>query len=324
MPQGDRPSSPLVSSDARLPYSKGLMARTLMGTGLSPARAYELAKVIEGRLGPSATAVGIAELQTVAAQVLEEEGAAEVLEHLSLLEQFYQLDIPLIILIGGTTGTGKSTIAAEVAHRLGIMRVTGTDVVRETIRAFFPFSVLPTVHYSTFLAAEGLRLPDYEPADPVLLGYLEQVSHVRVGTQAVIARAAEEGYSQVIEGAHLVPGDYLIHDQAILLVQFLLTVPGEDEHRRRFEGRDYSSHGKRPLEKYVANLREIRQIQDYLTQRADKNGVPVLDSTSSEEAVQAIMRVILEQVVTRTRGTKEANEPRSWLGSLKRRLHSSR
>lgn len=296
-----------------------------MGTGLSPARAYDLARAIEGRLGSSATAVGIAELQSVTAQVLEEEGAAEVLEHLSLLEKFYQLDIPLVILIGGTTGTGKSTIAAEVAHRLGITRVTGTDVVRETIRAFFPFSVMPTVHYSTFLAAEGLRLPDYEPADPVLLGYLEQVSHVRVGTEAVIARAAEEGYSQVIEGAHLVPGDYAVHDETILLIQFLLAVPDEEVHRRRFEGRDYSSHGKRPLEKYVAHLREIRQIQGYLTQRADKNSIPVLDSTSSDETVQAIMRAILEQVAIRTRDVEpEASESRSWLESLKRRLHSSR
>jgi len=35
------------------------------------------------------------------------------------------------VLIGGTTGTGKSTVASEVAHRLGITRVTSTDFIRE-------------------------------------------------------------------------------------------------------------------------------------------------------------------------------------------------
>ena len=40
----------LVSPHAHLPYSKGLMARTLMGTGLTPERAYALAQLIETEL----------------------------------------------------------------------------------------------------------------------------------------------------------------------------------------------------------------------------------------------------------------------------------
>jgi len=41
---------PVGTADARLPYSKGLMARALMGTGLAPERAYELARLIETAL----------------------------------------------------------------------------------------------------------------------------------------------------------------------------------------------------------------------------------------------------------------------------------
>ena len=33
-----------------LPYSKGLMAQAISATGLSPGRAFELARVIEERL----------------------------------------------------------------------------------------------------------------------------------------------------------------------------------------------------------------------------------------------------------------------------------
>jgi 2-phosphoglycerate kinase len=32
------------------------------------------------------------------------------------------IEVPLIVLVGGATGTGKSTVATEVAHRLGIGR----------------------------------------------------------------------------------------------------------------------------------------------------------------------------------------------------------
>ena len=45
-----RPPEALVSDEVRLPYSKGLMAKTLMGTGIRPERAYELARLIEGEL----------------------------------------------------------------------------------------------------------------------------------------------------------------------------------------------------------------------------------------------------------------------------------
>ena len=41
------------------------------------------------------------------------------------------------LLVGGATGTGKSTVATEAAHRLGITRVTSTDFIRQTMRAFF-------------------------------------------------------------------------------------------------------------------------------------------------------------------------------------------
>ena len=40
------------------------------------------------------------------------------------LEALSRLELPLLVLVGGATGTGKSTVATEVAHRLGITRVT--------------------------------------------------------------------------------------------------------------------------------------------------------------------------------------------------------
>ena len=45
-------------------------------------------------------------------------------------EVLEELHRPLIVLVGGATGTGKSTVTTEVAYRLGITRVTSTDFVR--------------------------------------------------------------------------------------------------------------------------------------------------------------------------------------------------
>src|SRR5207253_284119 len=66
------------------------------------------------------------------------------------LEALQQLDVPLIVLVGGATGTGKSTVTSEVAYRLGITRVSSTDFVRQTMRAFFSHEFMPSIHYSSF------------------------------------------------------------------------------------------------------------------------------------------------------------------------------
>ena len=48
-------------------------------------------------------------------------------------ERLKRLGVPAIILVGGTTGTGKSTVATELAHRLGITPVSYTHLTLPTI-----------------------------------------------------------------------------------------------------------------------------------------------------------------------------------------------
>src|ERR1051326_4764126 len=99
----------------------------------------------------------------------------------------------VIVLIGGATGTGKSTVATEVAHRLGINRVTSTDVVRQTLRAFFAEEYMPCIHRSSFDAGRGESLVD---------GFVEQSANVLIAVDATIERALQEGWSMVLEGVH--------------------------------------------------------------------------------------------------------------------------
>ena len=85
----------------------------------------------------------------------------------------------MILLVGGATGTGKSTVATEVAYRLGITRVTSTDFVRQTMRAFFSKEFMPSIHYSSFEAGLGLpKAEEEESGDAALLGFLDQTRNV--------------------------------------------------------------------------------------------------------------------------------------------------
>jgi 2-phosphoglycerate kinase len=209
-----------------------------------------------------------------------------------------ELRVPVIVLVGGATGTGKSTVATEVAYRLGITRVTSTDVVRQTMRAFFSREFMPAIHYSSFEADEAAApVPkDESVADPKVRGFLEQTRNVLVGVKAVIGRAIEEGYSIVVEGVHLVPGAIPAAMEGAVVCQYLLAIEDEEEHAAHFWTRDAASEGLRPFDKYLNALPHIRRIQDYLVQRAAKHGVPVVENSQIAATVDEVTRQVLARV----------------------------
>ena len=289
------PESPVVSPDARLPYSKGLMAKALMGTGLTPERAYELARLIEGELvrGGGVTA-SQEHVYDVAAEVLGEHEDENAVRRLRRFQALQDVDLPLIVLVGGATGTGKSTIMTEVAHRLGITRVTSTDFVRQTMRAFFSEAFMPTIHYSSFEAGRALALAEGDRRDANVTGFLEQTRNVLVGMRAVIDRALTEGHSVALEGVHVVPGMLPSALDGAIVCQCLIAISDEDEHARHFYVRDADSEGLRPVEKYLNALPDIRKIQDLLVARAEEAGVPVIENSEREAAVDAVIRLVLD------------------------------
>jgi 2-phosphoglycerate kinase len=294
-----RPPESLGEEEGRrLPYSKGLMAKTLAGTGLRPVRAYELARLIEQELVREHEEDTFTEehLYELVAQVLAEHEGEDAVRGLRRYRTLQGLDLPLILLIGGATGTGKSTVTTEVAHRLGITRVASTDFVRQTMRAFFAKEFMPSIHYSSFEAGLGLsKAEEEESGDAALLGFLDQTRNVLTGVEAALQRALDEGWSMVLEGVHLVPGMITTELRGALVVQCVLAIRDEEIHRTHFWIRDASSDGVRPVDRYIAGLPEIRMIQDYILDRAARADVPVIANESQSDTVGAVMNLVLEQ-----------------------------
>jgi 2-phosphoglycerate kinase len=97
-----------------LPYSKGLTARALIAVGVPDERAYELARRVEEDLASRG------EVLATLDRVEELAGDGEAMQRLRRYLALRELDVPVIVLIAGATGTGKSTVATELAYRLGI------------------------------------------------------------------------------------------------------------------------------------------------------------------------------------------------------------
>jgi 2-phosphoglycerate kinase len=193
---------------------------------------------------------------------------------------------PLVIVIGGATGTGKSTVATEAAHRLGITRLTSTDTIRQTMRAFFSREFMPSVHYSSFEA--GAAVPDAD--DPLTAGFIEQSRNVLVGVRASIDRALEERWSIILEGVHLVPGMLPLEAEEAVFCQCVLSIDDETAHAQHFLSR--SGDSERPLANYLDHFAEIRRLQRFVVGRAEREGVPVLENTDAEATTDALLELV--------------------------------
>ena len=293
----DQKSPYIVISDREtgLPYSKGLMASQVMVTGLSPFRAYQVAEAVEERLlEAGAPSITSEELDRVALEAISELAGERFAKTFLRWREVEALDIPLVVLIGGTTGVGKSTLATQLATRLGIVRVVATDAVREVMRALFSEELMPALHTSSFEAGTVLR--EAPNRDAAIVGFREQTNVVAVGIDALLARAALEGTSIIIEGAHVVPGflDLESRQDRFLAVPLIITVEEEDVHRSHFAARG-ADHAGRPAPRYLDGFDNIRRIQRYIKSQALSHGVPVVPNYSFDRSLAAVIDLVMER-----------------------------
>lgn len=296
----------VVSDRAGLPFSKGLMASSIMATGLPPFRAYEVAERIETELlGREKLEVTRDELRELAIETISAMAGQRFADTYRNWQAVEELDLPFIVMIGGTTGTGKSTIATQLAARLGITRIISTDAIREVMRSMFSERIMPALHTSSFEASTAIRGPIPRSSDPVIVGFEQQVRAISVAVEALIERAVLEGTDLIIEGAHLVPGFIASppwappwEDKAVV-VPMVITVDDEDVHRSHFFLRAADT-GNRNVERYLSSFENIRKIQKYIRNAAQQHGAPVIPSYSLDATLTAVIDHVVEQAVQRT------------------------
>jgi 2-phosphoglycerate kinase len=290
-PEG--PPIQLVSDGHRVPFSKGLLATALTSTGLPPQRAYAVALDVEWQLlQADEHEISVDELRLRVEKVLGDSGEQMYLQRYRIWNRMAAEDRPVIVLIGGATGVGKSTIAAQVAQRLGIVRVISTDAIRQTMRAFFSENLMPSVHHSSYEAGLAVRMPVGPGVDAGLLGFMEQVEMVSVGIGAIIDRATKERTSLVVEGVHMVPGMLTpapADISGVLLLPLVVSVRDEALHRSHFLVREQQTSGKRVLARYLQGFAEIRKIQAFILERAATEGTLVVDNINIDDTVGTVV-----------------------------------
>jgi 2-phosphoglycerate kinase len=185
---------------------------------------------------------------------------------------------PLIILIGGTAGSGKTTLSRSISERLALSHRLGTGFIRETIRTIIPIQQNPALHKYSF--------DTMDPGDQknVLEVLLTQAKILKPAIENCIRRAFDEGISLVMEGAHLVPG---VIDASLASLFIVLEVQPDDELLRRVQG---DTHYKRLL---TDNQKaRVPKVQLELVKLARLNAIEVLENTDLNATTTKIEKLL--------------------------------
>jgi 2-phosphoglycerate kinase len=295
----------VTGSGSGMPFSKGFLSQSLLAAAIEPPDAFDVAREIETRLlMRGAEEIHRRELRKLAFDALYER-VGESAAQRYLAWRHYQRDPvrPVILLLGGTAGSGKTSLAREVAYRLGVSRVISTDSIRQVMRIMLSQELLPALHRSSYDAHEALSGVPGE--DSIVDAFRSQAASVSVGVRAMIDRAISENENLILDGVSLVPGSLNLdayHERAEIIFLMIATFEKES-FRSRFATRGEAAKG-RPPHRYLENLDAILRIQDYLLEMSDSNQVPIVENDSFDRSVVSIIRSVTESL--REKGAGDA------------------
>jgi len=281
------------------PFSRTEHLRCLAACGLSEEQAGRASSMIMDALADKQMReITSRQLQELTQNCLEVHFGERAGERYRVWMEFNHSGRPLILLIGGTTGSGKSTVATELAHRLGIVRTQSTDMLREVMRMLIPDRLLPVLHQSSFAAWKVLPLQrggESDPDDLLAEGYLRQAELLSVPCEAVIGRAIRERVSLILEGVHVHPSlkERVDNLTDAVVVPIMLGVLKPEELRLRLSGRRKEAP-ERGTKAHLSNFERIWRLQAFLLSEADRLGTSIVINEEKDKATDLVLRTVID------------------------------
>ncbi|MCP4315938.1 MAG: hypothetical protein GY789_07960 [Hyphomicrobiales bacterium] len=285
-------------------FSREQHRRVLESSGLS----YEDSTSVTSTIFLHLVGRGVAEIRSrhlglLTYRYLRLAVGPEVARRYLVLVNFLRRDRPLVLLIGGATGTGKSALATEIAQRLEIVRIQSSDLLREVMRMMIPERLIPVLHRSSYDAWQALpgspSSGDMEEAH-LVDGYRAQAGLLAVPCEAVIRRSLREGSSLILEGIHVQHAmvDVVPRESNAIVIPIVLAVLNRDRLLDRFRGRGEKVDQRR-TERYLEHFDSIWRLQSYLLSEADRMQIPIIVNNDKEQVVRDVMNTITGSLASR-------------------------
>jgi 2-phosphoglycerate kinase len=162
-----------------------------------------------------------------------------------------------IYLIGGSPGTGKTTLARELCSKEKIDHRIGTGYIREIVSSF------SEPNYRI------LNKHTFDSTNPIK-NLIEQSYIIKPFVEKCIERSLKEGTSLVIEGSHLIPDIYYSQEGQNINYFVLGASQNPETHMKMLLG-DTHLHRKINAKQFES----IRLINDYYIHKSNKLNVEI-------------------------------------------------
>lgn len=288
----------IEDGENRTLFSQERLADSLHVTGLDHDLAHEIAKRIEvDLLSEDQEVIARKNLVKRIIQLLKKEGGDDFAERFRTWFRFRNEDRqkPLVVLIGGASGVGKTSVSVALANQLRISRVVSTDAIRQIMRLMISPELMPALHASSYTAWQVAGAVSTGEVNPVISAFREQVMRVGVGVKAIIERAIEENSSLIVDGVHLLPDliDLGQFEKDAIFVWVNLHIEDDKQYKERFKERgDQAS--KREAHRYIENLDAILKIQNHILSVGKKHKLIAYENTDFEETTQNMLTHIMD------------------------------
>jgi len=281
------------------PFSVGVLSHSLEMCAIPPEMAMQGARNVFANLKKTGhREIDHKALRRVIYRCLHRHCSQEAANRYLSWRRFENSGIPLIVLIGGITGSGKSTVSSELAYRLDISRHQSTDMMREIIRSYLSPQMVPTLKYSSFEAWRGLPGSNGSsgPAmkSPVITGFLSQFAAMKLALEATINRSIEERQHLILEGVHVVPTELNLETkqrEAVIIPVMLASMKKDLLHKQLM--RRSREKNMQQTSRYKENLDDIWALQSWLLDDADKAGITIIENWSIEDTVRAALDLVI-------------------------------
>ena len=295
-----RVPTPIIVRDAdgeAVSFSRSRLQQRLESCCLSAEDASDVTRTVYDRLLREDKAdISSQHLAKLTHECIQQDIGADSAHRYLVWLDFFRSGRPLLLLIGGTAASGKSTISTEMASRLEIVRTQSTDMLRQVMRMMIPERLLPVLHTSSFNAWKTLPggPRDQGNKDTLLVdGYLQQANLIHVACEAVIERSVHERVSLLLEGVHVLPSlqDKIPVNTNAVVVPIMLAVLKKNHLMRHIKGRGTNAPQRRS-ERYLENFDDIWQLQSFILSEADRAHTPIVINSDKETTIREVIKII--------------------------------
>ncbi|RKP19084.1 hypothetical protein ROZALSC1DRAFT_29292, partial [Rozella allomycis CSF55] len=202
------------------------------------------------------------------------------------------------IIIGGTSGTGKSTISSLLASRMNISTVLSTDHIRNIQKSCISKADDPILHKSSYEAYSTIYKDAIPKKDLIIEGFEMQSGKVVHDLPNLIKTFINRGESVIVEGVNFSIQNILqFFRSEPKCIPFLVYISNPVKHLERFAVRAKYMTLEPRRNRYVENFENIRVIHDYLCSDAAENGIPAVDNTNIDRSLAIIHETVLKYLL---------------------------